>query len=99
MNAYLAVLMVAMSPSSVSTLWNSSTASLLDARNKAWPVSLYGSKLMLARVGSGLNKAAKALASSGVSFIPSIRTTSTNKCSLRLDCKTSAKASLYEHEH
>ena len=77
------------------TLWNSSTASLVDARNKSWPVSLYGSKLMLARVGSGLNKAASALASSGLSFIPSISTTSTNKCSLRLDFKTSANASLW----
>ena len=50
---------------------------------------------MLARVGSGLNKTASALASSGLSFNPSISTTSTNKCSLRLDCKTSAKASLW----
>lgn len=93
---HLGVLIVATKPCSFKIFWNSSTASRVDARNDACPVSLYGNRLMLERVGNGLSNEAKALAKSGLSFTPCIKTTSTNRCSRCLVLSTSAKASLRE---
>lgn len=94
---HLAVLTVATKPSSCSTRWNFSTAFRRDGLYTEWPVSFSGSRLMLALVGSGRKSLASARAKSGVSFTPSIRTTSTNRCSRPSRCSTSPNASLYSH--